>query len=129
MTSSPSPKTLSKPLDPTIHSKITEYIASKPNFNHLIGKHPKDPQFNPWKTAPPPAHLPADLLKAFDELKIADMPVHPAEEHATGNITDKVAKESSDSTASEHKLHDEDTGATSGGSLHANAHKANPVHL
>jgi hypothetical protein len=43
------------------------------------------------------------------------------------DITDKVAKESSDSNASSHKLHDEDSSATSGGSLHANAHKANPV--
>ncbi|KAF2281413.1 uncharacterized protein EI97DRAFT_454611 [Westerdykella ornata] len=54
------------------------------------------------------------------------MPVHPAEERATGSITDQVAKESSDSTASSHPLHQENTGATSGGSLGANAHKANP---
>ncbi|KAL6710642.1 hypothetical protein ACN47E_007699 [Coniothyrium glycines] len=54
------------------------------------------------------------------------MPVHPAEETATGSITDQVAKESRDSTASTHPLHDEDTGATSGGSVAANAHKANP---
>ncbi|CAF9907809.1 MAG: hypothetical protein GOMPHAMPRED_005992 [Gomphillus americanus] len=54
------------------------------------------------------------------------MPHHPAEEHATGNLTDQVAKDSSDSTASTHSRHDEDTGATSGGSTHAMAHKANP---
>jgi hypothetical protein len=44
-------------------------------------------------------------------------------------ITDKVAKESSDSTASSHPLHDdpETDKASSGGNLHANAHKANPV--
>ena len=42
-------------------------------------------------------------------------------------ITDKVAKESSDSTASSHKLHDEDNQATSGGNVAAAAHKANPV--
>lgn len=42
-------------------------------------------------------------------------------------ITDQVAKESKDSTASSHELHDEDTGASSGGNLHAHAHKANPV--
>ncbi|OAL50126.1 hypothetical protein IQ07DRAFT_567822 [Pyrenochaeta sp. DS3sAY3a] len=54
-----------------------------------------------------------------------NMPVHPAEETA-GGITDKVAKESSDSTASSHKLHDEVNQATSGGSVAANAHKANP---
>ncbi|EOA91123.1 hypothetical protein ACJQWK_11604 [Exserohilum turcicum] len=54
------------------------------------------------------------------------MPVHPAEETASGNITDQVAKESSDSTASTHQHHDTDTHATSGGSLHAQAHKANP---
>ncbi|KAF2446840.1 hypothetical protein P171DRAFT_482918 [Karstenula rhodostoma CBS 690.94] len=58
------------------------------------------------------------------------MPVHPAEENATGSITDQVAKESSDSNASTHQHHDVDTGATSGGSASANAHKAapGPVH-
>lgn len=74
------------------------------------------------------------------------MPVHPAEENAGGStsllpptrfspqltlpgITDKVAKESSDSNASSHELHDskEANQATSGGAAHANAHKANPV--
>ncbi|KAF4303765.1 hypothetical protein GTA08_BOTSDO07590 [Botryosphaeria dothidea] len=57
------------------------------------------------------------------------MPVHPAEENATGNITDKVAKESSDSTASSHPLHQSDTGATSGGAQSkatASDHKAAP---
>ncbi|KAJ4356121.1 uncharacterized protein N0V89_004149 [Didymosphaeria variabile] len=58
------------------------------------------------------------------------MPVHPAEERATGSITDQVAKESSDSNASSHPNHQEDTGATSGGSLSSLAHKAapGPVH-
>jgi hypothetical protein len=44
-------------------------------------------------------------------------------------ITDQVAKESSDSTASTHPAHQVDTGAISGGSLGANAHKANPVRI
>ena len=38
------------------------------------------------------------------------MPVHPAEENAPSNIFDKVAKESNDSTASDHPLHDENKG-------------------
>ena len=44
-------------------------------------------------------------------------------------ITDKVAKESSDSTASSHPLHDSEEAnkATSGGQVAANAHKANLV--
>ncbi|KAF4537520.1 Peptidase c40 [Lasiodiplodia theobromae] len=57
------------------------------------------------------------------------MPHHPAEETATGNITDQVAKESSDSTASTHPLHDTDTNVTSGGAhskAHVNDHKAAP---
>ena len=55
------------------------------------------------------------------------MPSHPAEERATGSITDQVAKESSDSNASSHQLHDVDTGATSGGAPSAfAAHKAAP---
>ncbi|KAF2810210.1 uncharacterized protein BDZ99DRAFT_387820 [Mytilinidion resinicola] len=48
------------------------------------------------------------------------MPVHAAEENATG-----IAKDSSDSTASTHKNHNVDTGVNPGG-VHANAHKANP---
>jgi len=55
------------------------------------------------------------------------MPVHPSEENTTGNLTDKVAKESSDSTASTHQMHDEDhSGATSGGKASAMDHKAHP---
>ena len=55
------------------------------------------------------------------------MPVHAAEENTGGSITDKVAKESSDSTASSHELHDEPNNtASSGGTAHSNAHKANP---
>ncbi|KAJ4317528.1 hypothetical protein N0V94_004904 [Neodidymelliopsis sp. IMI 364377] len=55
------------------------------------------------------------------------MPVHPAEETTSGSITDQVAKDSKDSNASTHELHNEDNQATSGGSVAANAHKANPV--
>lgn len=54
------------------------------------------------------------------------MPVHPAEETTSGSITDKVAKESSDSNASSHQIHQEENQATSGGSVAAQAHKANP---
>ncbi|KAF2131060.1 hypothetical protein P153DRAFT_355844 [Dothidotthia symphoricarpi CBS 119687] len=65
--------------------------------------------------------------KAFLYTGGKEMPVHPAEENATGSITDQVAKDSSSSNASSHPMHDVDTGTTSGGSQHANAHKANPV--
>jgi len=44
------------------------------------------------------------------------MPDHPVEETAAGSITDKIAKESKDSTASDHPLHDDV----------AAAHKAHP---
>ncbi|KAF1358889.1 hypothetical protein EJ07DRAFT_122083 [Lizonia empirigonia] len=57
------------------------------------------------------------------------MPVHPAEETTSGSITDQVAKDSKDSNASTHPLHrysEEENQATSGGSVAANAHKANP---
>lgn len=43
------------------------------------------------------------------------------------DLTDKVAKESSDSTASTHEMHQEETGATSGGKASALHHQANPV--
>ncbi|GME24151.1 hypothetical protein GTA08_BOTSDO07590 [Neofusicoccum parvum] len=43
------------------------------------------------------------------------MPHHLAEENTTGDITDKVAKESSDSNASTHPLHQTESAATSGG--------------
>ncbi|TID19716.1 hypothetical protein E2P81_ATG06883 [Venturia nashicola] len=53
------------------------------------------------------------------------MPVHPSEENTGDNLTDKVAKESSDSTASDHKLHDEDhSHSTSGGKATAEDHKS-----
>jgi len=53
------------------------------------------------------------------------MPVHPSEENTGDNLTDKVAKESSDSTASDHKLHDEDySHTTSGGKASAQDHKS-----
>lgn len=42
-------------------------------------------------------------------------------------ITDQVAKESSDSNASTHPMHQVDTGATSGGKATAQDHAANPV--
>ncbi|KAH6618656.1 hypothetical protein C7974DRAFT_416016 [Boeremia exigua] len=54
------------------------------------------------------------------------MPVHPAEETTSGSITDQVAKDSKDSNASTAPLHQVDNEATSGGSVAANAHKANP---
>ncbi|KAI4949250.1 hypothetical protein J4E91_005714 [Alternaria rosae] len=44
----------------------------------------------------------------------------PKQQGAAGSLTDKIAKESSDSTASSHDNHAE------GGNLHAAAHKANP---
>ncbi|EAT84802.2 hypothetical protein SNOG_07336 [Parastagonospora nodorum SN15] len=63
-----------------------------------------------------------DEQPSIEEQIKLKMPVHPAEENATGT------KESSDSNASTHELHDskEANEATSGGAAHANAHKANP---
>lgn len=42
------------------------------------------------------------------------MPVHPSEETAPSGIFDKVAKESSDSTASDHPIHKENEGPVKG---------------
>ncbi|KAH7398876.1 hypothetical protein DE146DRAFT_755868 [Phaeosphaeria sp. MPI-PUGE-AT-0046c] len=69
-----------------------------------------------------------DKAEEQDAVRLLARIVHPAEETAGGSITDKVAKESSDSTASSHSLHDDKSAdaATSGGNAHANAHKANP---
>jgi hypothetical protein len=62
------------------------------------------------------------LLPTTLSYDTANIPMHIG-------ITDKVAKESSDSNASTHQLHDDANAdaATSGGSAHAQAHKANPV--
>jgi hypothetical protein len=46
------------------------------------------------------------------------MPVHPVEDSAPGSITDKIAKESSDSNASTHDMHNTDN------MQHAQAHKS-----
>jgi hypothetical protein len=50
------------------------------------------------------------------------MPVHPTEETAPSGLTDKVAAESKDSTASDHPLHDENKGPV--GKAHASDHKS-----
>lgn len=114
---------------PSIHTLISNYYTTKPNFATFISS--------------------SDTLTTqIQNLQIStNMPVHPAEEIASGStqllplkltpihpqltqtgITDQVAKESKDSTASSAPLHQEDTGATSGGSMDAQqAHKANPV--
>ncbi|KAK8212845.1 hypothetical protein M8818_003010 [Zalaria obscura] len=54
------------------------------------------------------------------------MPVHQKEEETTGSITDQVAKESSDSNASTHPMHQADTKATSGGKATIEDHKGTP---
>ncbi|KAF7845933.1 hypothetical protein BT93_L0003 [Corymbia citriodora subsp. variegata] len=54
------------------------------------------------------------------------MPHHPKEEETSSHITDQVAKESSDSTASSHEMHQGETGATSGGKATIEDHKATP---
>ncbi|KAI4721718.1 hypothetical protein E4T48_02019 [Aureobasidium sp. EXF-10727] len=54
------------------------------------------------------------------------MPHHDKEENTTGNLTDMVAKESSDSNASSHPMHDVDNSATSGGKATTQDHSANP---
>ncbi|KAF1991655.1 hypothetical protein K402DRAFT_416933 [Aulographum hederae CBS 113979] len=54
------------------------------------------------------------------------MPVLPNEENAGGNITDQIAKDSSDSTASSHPHHAEETGAGSGGKASVGHHTSNP---
>jgi len=46
--------------------------------------------------------------------------------NTTIGITDQVAKESKDSTASSHEIHDVDTKASSGGAASLEHHKANP---
>ncbi|KAF2257097.1 hypothetical protein BU26DRAFT_599663 [Trematosphaeria pertusa] len=124
---------------PSITSLIHDYYAQKPNFTQHIGKPSTDAdapsedlealhlRSNP-KDFPSPEEIRRAFLRKGGYLrkKPANMPVHPAEEHASGNITDQVAKDSKDSTASSHPLHQEDTGASSGGSIGAMAHKANP---
>lgn len=72
------------------------------------------------------------------------MPHHDKEENTTGSmsphamsfviradlstdITDQVAKESSDSNASDHPIHQVENTATSGGKATAQDHSANPV--
>ncbi|KAF2466012.1 uncharacterized protein BDR25DRAFT_306463 [Lindgomyces ingoldianus] len=135
--------------EPSIHQLIAEYHEKKPNFPQLFQDSPPDP---PEKTKLEPAPKQKQsyeeyLKQSVEKLKShkeerdlrllipgarrqkshpVAMPHHPAEENATGNITDQVAKDASDSTASTHPHHQVDAGATSGGSIGAQAHKANP---
>ncbi|KAJ9635495.1 hypothetical protein H2201_003154 [Coniosporium apollinis] len=101
--------------EPSFHERIQDYYAQK-------DKH-YDPIINAFKDA----DTETNLSQVTVPIRTQDtMPVHPSEEVAEGNLTDLVAKQSSDSTASTHPMHQEDTGATSGGKASAMDHKANP---
>ncbi|KAF2873285.1 hypothetical protein BDV95DRAFT_605845 [Massariosphaeria phaeospora] len=123
-----------------LFQRIHDLYQQKPNFTQYIGQsdpvsdHHADkfesPLRNEHSTA---AQVRRCLFNTSGgniiqkRKKIPDMPVHPAEENvSSGSITDQVAKESSDSTASTAPMHQEDNKVTSGGSVSANAHKANP---
>ena len=53
----------------------------------------------------------------------ATMPVHHSEENAPSHIFDQVAKESSDSTASDHPLHNENEGPVKDAKAQAHHHQ------
>ncbi|PSN63718.1 hypothetical protein BS50DRAFT_623429 [Corynespora cassiicola Philippines] len=132
--------------DIPIHQLVQDYYSNKPNFGQHIGK-----SAQPSKENEPSKTSPDELQQGIESLQVdkdknptleeqkeyffkyggiakarkANMPVHPAEENVSGSITDQVAKDSSDSTASSAPQHQVQTGATSGGSIGAQAHKAN----
>jgi hypothetical protein len=124
--------------DPSIHDLITDYYDHKPNFADFITESSLENDVENLQIDSNKEDTLRSLLQHLGSRNIlkqrrrrkhqstTNMPVHPAEETASGSITDQVAKESKDSTASTHPLHQEDTGATSGGSVDAmQAHKAN----
>ena len=85
--------------------------------------HPKEEEATGSKrSAPPPAphqpNQPPYLTRSIttDELII----------DARADLTDQVARESDDSTASSHPMHGTDTKATSGGAATLEHHQANP---
>lgn len=51
-----------------------------------------------------------DTIRRQNHFQLPTMPVHPSEENAADNLTDKVAQHSKDSGASDHPLHDENKG-------------------
>ena len=51
-------------------------------------------------------HLSASYSPSISK-SVSKMPHHPSEEETESNIFDKVAKQSGDSTASDHPLHEE----------------------
>ncbi|KAF2198763.1 hypothetical protein GQ43DRAFT_434004 [Delitschia confertaspora ATCC 74209] len=130
------------PISSSVVTLIDDYYNQKPNFSEFL-----KPFDDPEKKSPTTeserenlqqpqkesyAYLGGKEVLESRRIPDAKMPVHPAEENASGSITDQVAKDSKDSTASSAPLHDVDTGATSGGSegasgdLYASAHKGNP---
>ncbi|KAK4963783.1 hypothetical protein LTR66_011560 [Elasticomyces elasticus] len=107
---------------------VNDYYTRKPDFKALENQYPAKAYLygdDIVYTDPKEQEEHSKTLEAQN--KRADMPVHPAEENTGGSIFDQVAKESKDSNASDHPLHDVDTGASSGGmkaSIHD--HKATP---
>ncbi|ORY18724.1 hypothetical protein BCR34DRAFT_553361 [Clohesyomyces aquaticus] len=117
-----------------IYKLIEEYEANRINYAEHVRNLPEPPTEEEKPKSEPSPKLPPikEILElSFDDLialeartqnklKSVKMPVHPAEENTTGSITDQVAKDSNDSTASDHSLHDVATG------VGAQAHKAAP---
>ncbi|PNS14882.1 hypothetical protein CAC42_2111 [Sphaceloma murrayae] len=87
---------------------LKHYYKAKEDYYQFVG-------LGGYKNTPLPPNLDKPSFTAI-------MPVLPQEENTTGNLTDQVAKESSDSTASSHDMHKvgEQTKAT------VQDHKANP---
>ncbi|CBX93414.1 hypothetical protein LEMA_P043150.1 [Plenodomus lingam JN3] len=116
--------------------RIQAYYENYPSCTLFIGGDTQDQSATTLEKDVEALHVRGSLVEATEEQKIQAfrrdfcnqpiMPVHPAEETAGGSITDQVAKDSKDSNASSAQLHDVDTGASSGGNVHAAAHKRNP---
>ncbi|RMZ74286.1 peptidase c40 [Pyrenophora seminiperda CCB06] len=136
MSSSPSPPTNNSPKD-----NNKPYYELCPDFSHFLAK-PNEAETTALENDVKKLDLKeTDTLQGKidaycheflylggprhytrSNLKKEDTPVTKQ----NARITDQVAKESSDSNASTHPHHDVDTGATSGGSASAMAHKAHP---
>ncbi|PSK33579.1 hypothetical protein B9Z65_7466 [Elsinoe australis] len=88
---------------------LKKYLEFKDDYLQSVG-------LGDWKNT----QLPPDLIKPTFT---TNMPVLPQEDKASGgNITDQVAKESSESTASSHPIHKEGEGAKAT----IQDHQANP---
>ncbi|KAK3699709.1 hypothetical protein LTR37_016314 [Vermiconidia calcicola] len=133
---SSSPAASQRPTEEQLRA-INNYLSKKPDFDKLIQEANQYKQDHPTRLVKSEydSEIKAAVKAVFEErqegvksTQAPKMPVGVREEEAGSNLTDLVAKQSKDSTASDHQLHDTETTDTGHTKETASMehHKANP---